>query len=517
MQAKPLKLYDSNDEVDDGLTLNELLKTTQADYERKYLTMSSEDIMKQVKKESFKDDEEDVILIQPNLNIQEKLSTIDLEWNRNEFLNNTLTAPKIKSKAPKVNKVFKQEEDDNSNLKKLSQVSKRKKKVTINETPIEGKMSYAPDIPDEPIEGPNNDLLDFDKILEDQGLNVNEMLGDIQPESKQAPTIFNSNTIMQLLANNSITEVSMDDIANLIADPSSTPVVDEHSTSENEMAPLSAIVDESAAQTSTTNNLKNSDRKQLAFHKSLVEASSASEDERGLNKRNTYLSSDEEMICTTKEAIQRANNIENEANQFSVLKNSRIKSTTTPYPSNSVVSSGTSNSNTKSTLSNTGLVLQVPGLHTPSQTNIAVESAHKVDEKLKPDSLLFKKLDPVERQREEKEQVMHSYNNRPRTAVERAPQKINYRGFMIQADTKSGDEANSDDEKHYFNYQREIQKKKLKEQNNSDFGDVDKIRMENVGVEIVNNSKHVKVERDWGTSMTNFDTYIGKSYTEDNE
>ena len=117
MQAKPLKLYEDDEEVADGVSLGDLLKVTKADYERKYLTMSSEDIMNQIKKESFNDDDENVILIQPNLNIQERLASIDLECNKNEFLNNTLSAPKVKSKAPKINKVFKQEDEDNSNFK----------------------------------------------------------------------------------------------------------------------------------------------------------------------------------------------------------------------------------------------------------------------------------------------------------------------------------------------------------------------------------------------------------------
>lgn len=136
---------------------------------------------------------------------------------------------------------------------------------------------------------------------------------------------------------------------------------------------------------------------------------------------------------------------------------------------------------------------------------------------MKPDSLLFKKIDPEEHRNEEKGQAMHTYFNRPKTAVERAPQKINYRGVYIQAGTHSDEEANSEDEKQFFNYQREMLKKKLKEQNNTEFGEVDKLNMENVGVEIVNNNKLVKVERDWGTSMSNFDTYKSKTYTEDNE
>ena len=381
-------------------------------------------------------------------------------------------------------------------------------------------MSYAPEIPEDPAEDLNNNLLDFDKILEDQGLNINEILEENKSEAKQSPTIFNPNTIMQLLEKNQIADLNPEEISNLIAGLIPEPALDDNNTSENEMAPMGAIVDEENPVLETpTVGISEAERKEIAFRKSLVEASSASEDERGLNnRRNQYLSSDEEMILTNKEAIQKANLREQEKiNNSGMLKHWKVIPAKDPVPNSSVSNGGISDPRVKSTSTNSGLILQIPGLWSPSQNHSIKEPVHKIDENMKPDSLLFKKIDPEEHRNEEKGQAMHTYFNLPKTAVERAPQKINYRGVYIQAGTHSDEEANSEDEKQFFNYQREMLKKKLKEQNNTEFGEVDKLNMENVGVEIVNNNKLVKVERDWGTSMSNFDTYKSKTYTEDNE
>lgn len=184
-------------------------------------------------------------------------------------------------------------------------------------------MSYAPEIPEDPAEDLNNNLLDFDKILEDQGLNINEILEENKSEGKQSPTIFNPNTIMQLLEKNQIADLNPEEIANLIAGSIPEPALDDNNTSENEMAPMGAIVDEENPVLETpTVGISEAERKEIAFRKSLVEASSASEDERGLNnRRNQYLSSDEEMILTNKEAIQKANSREQEKiNNSGMLK-----------------------------------------------------------------------------------------------------------------------------------------------------------------------------------------------------
>jgi len=522
MQAKPLKIYRSDDE--DGESIVDLIRTNKNDYERRMLQMSSDDFLKRVKKESFKDDEENVILIQPNMNIQEKLNAIDLECNKNEFLNNSINAPKVKTKPPKVNKVYKQEEDEHANMKMLNQVSKRKKKVTINETPIEGKMSYAPEasyahefsyepevsyepeqIPEETSGMPSNELLDFDKILENQGINLDELLDENKAEKpKQEPVVFNKDTIMQLLTMSGMPGMSMQDIASFIGESAANqeedeaepePEDDQHN-SENEVAPMGAIVDEeSVPKTETVPNgtTKNS------FRRSVYDAYSGSEDDRGYKDgKNPYLSSEEEMIETTKEGLERAKAKDELARSNpSVLKNQKIKSSGT--------STNSSAAKVKSTCTDSGLIVQIPGLFYRPTKEAPKPADRKVDENLKPDSFLFKRHDDGE---EEKAAPLVEHKPmRPYTAKPKAPKKINYRGVWIEASVVTDEEENSDEDRHFINQQRELMKQKLKKQNNTEFGEVDKIKMENVGVEIVGGNKLVKVERNWDSSMNEFDSY----------
>lgn len=118
----------------------------------------------------------------------------------------------------------------------------------------------------------------------------------------------------------------------------------------------------------------------------MVEASSASEDERGWkNNKHAGLSSEEEFIETTKEGVARAENIE----KVGKFGNYRTK-----------IASSHIKSETKSTLTNSGLILQIPGLFPPSAKSKQIEEVSV--ENLKPkapdrvglnlgaDSLLFK-------------------------------------------------------------------------------------------------------------------------------
>jgi hypothetical protein len=80
IQAKPLKLYGSDE--DDGEKIGDLLKKNSKNAEHSILQMSSDAYLDQYKMESFKDDDENVILIQHNSNIKEKLDSIDFECNK---------------------------------------------------------------------------------------------------------------------------------------------------------------------------------------------------------------------------------------------------------------------------------------------------------------------------------------------------------------------------------------------------------------------------------------------------
>ena len=54
---------------------------------------STDAYLEAVKKEPFKDDDGNVILIDPDINIKEKFEQIDLACNREKRINNTINAP----------------------------------------------------------------------------------------------------------------------------------------------------------------------------------------------------------------------------------------------------------------------------------------------------------------------------------------------------------------------------------------------------------------------------------------
>lgn len=77
MQAKPLKIYNSEDEDDESI--GDFLKKANMDPERRILGMTTEDYLREHRKEAFDDNDENVILIQPNTNIKEKLNEIEFD------------------------------------------------------------------------------------------------------------------------------------------------------------------------------------------------------------------------------------------------------------------------------------------------------------------------------------------------------------------------------------------------------------------------------------------------------
>ena len=86
IQAKPLQL-----KTDDELLKEASQPLTEAQFTQKF--DSVEAYLEAVKKEPFKEDEGDVLLIDPDINIKEKFDKIDLACNQEQRINNTLNAP----------------------------------------------------------------------------------------------------------------------------------------------------------------------------------------------------------------------------------------------------------------------------------------------------------------------------------------------------------------------------------------------------------------------------------------
>ena len=376
-------------------------------------------------------------------------------------------------------------------MKKLNKISRVKKKVTINETPTEYRVSYDPEVYQPPSK--ENDLLDFEKIVQSQGMNLDDLLCEEEEKKVETkePVVFNPDTLVQLLsmAGTSKQDVNInDDDDDEEEEPE--PEIQENATSENETAPMSALVDEFLSEQVEGDK---AEKKELAFRRSLVDASSASEDERGLkNQKVRGLSSDEELIDTSSK-----NNP-----QMSVLDGQAIRQAAN-YKSNQVRSSGTGGASSRT---NGDLIIPYPSVpkeHLVTKTNNQLSD-------LTPQSLLLKAGSEA--------QVLPTNPSPPIIPKER-PQKIQYRGIWI--DNNENKEENTkdteDEDRFFFNQQREIMKKKLKQNKNKDFGDIDKLAMENVGVEIVGKEKLIKVDRDWGESMESFDTIRKKNYKEDLE
>lgn len=376
-------------------------------------------------------------------------------------------------------------------MKKLNKISRVKKKVTINETPTEYRVSYDPEVYQPPSK--ENDLLDFEKIVQSQGMNLDDLLCEEEEKKVETkePVVFNPDTLVQLLsmAGTSKQDVNInDDDDDEEEEPE--PEIQENATSENETAPMSALVDEFLSEQVEGDK---AEKKELAFRRSLVDASSASEDERGLkNQKVRGLSSDEELIDTSSK-----NNP-----QMSVLDGQAIRQAAN-YKSNQVRSSGTGGASSRT---NGDLIIPYPSVpkeHLVTKTNNQLSD-------LTPQSLLLKAGSEA--------QALPT-NPSPTVIPKERPQKIQYRGIWI--DNNENKEENTkdteDEDRFFFNQQREIMKKKLKQNKNKDFGDIDKLAMENVGVEIVGKEKLIKVDRDWGESMESFDTIRKKNYKEDLE
>ena len=483
MQAKPLRLYGSDD--DDGESISEILKKSKDHEERKFLQMSSEDYLTQNRKEAFNDDDENVILIQPNTNIREKLEAIEFDCTRYTYLNNAIDAPKAKAKPPKINKNFRQDDEDLKNMQKLNQLSRRKKAAESRAEEQAQLQEEHVSSDEAPVE-PNVEMLDFDNILKSQGIELDDILDGNEHQPSQEPMVFNKDTIMQLLSMNGLSAVD----GQIVEDKKEEEQeADHNSTSENETAPMSALIDDYKSEEETKKEqLSDAQKKDMAFKRSLVDASSASEDERGFkHNKNVGLSSDEELIDTTV------------PKQKSMLSGQAILAPK-DYSNGKTASTGVTSSS-----ANNDLFIQMPGMNKgkpSSYTNRSPPTQYG------PDSLLFKKNEDA---------PSNLSSGRPDTATSR-PTKINYRGVWIEADPDGEGDDDSDrraNEKHEFDTQRELMKRKIKKDKNNEFGEIDRLKMENVGVEIVDKERLVKVDRDWGQSMTGFDQHVGKQYAED--
>ena len=355
-------------------------------------------------------------------------------------------------------------------------------------------------------------MLDFEKILRSNGMNLGDLIEEEEKEqpkeTKKQPIVYNPNNIMELLAQNNF---GIEDEQEEPAKPEE-PVVDE--SSENEMAPMSALVDEEPKK---TDKLTDTDKKNLAFKRSLVDASSASEDERGWNgTKNAALSSEEEMIETTKQGV-----IESEMRDNVKFGNYRTKSKNSEPVQDSP--------KLKSTLTNSGLILQIPGLMPRPDPSIAPKEHKTSKDKsipkpyppdrvgydMTPDSLLFRHNEPRPQTAVPDPQVTKPQSKRPQTATN--ANRINYRGVWIDSEQNQNGEDSADADNYYFNSQREIIKQRLKSTKSNEFGDIDSMKMENLGVELVDGQKLVKVEREWDDSMGQYDQYVKKQYKEDEQ
>lgn len=87
IQAKPLTLKTDEDLLKEAQEINLKNSTDKEQFE----TMES--YLEAVKKESFKPEESNVIMIDPEINIKEKFEQIDLACNMEQRINNTIDAP----------------------------------------------------------------------------------------------------------------------------------------------------------------------------------------------------------------------------------------------------------------------------------------------------------------------------------------------------------------------------------------------------------------------------------------
>lgn len=87
IQAKPLS-FKTDEEI-----LRELEEQKEREAKAQSAIESVESYLEAVKKEPFKEDDENVILIEPEINIKEKFDQIDLMCNKEHRINNTFNAP----------------------------------------------------------------------------------------------------------------------------------------------------------------------------------------------------------------------------------------------------------------------------------------------------------------------------------------------------------------------------------------------------------------------------------------
>jgi hypothetical protein len=85
IQAKPLSLKTEEELIREAIDARAFQQSNQFETMESYLEA--------VKKEPFKQEEGNVILIDPDINIKEKFEAIDLACNKEQRINNTFNAP----------------------------------------------------------------------------------------------------------------------------------------------------------------------------------------------------------------------------------------------------------------------------------------------------------------------------------------------------------------------------------------------------------------------------------------
>ena len=191
IQAKPLAL-----KTDDELLREAALLPSQVEESKTGEFESIESYLEAVKKEPFSQEEANVILIEPDINIKAKFDAIELACNKEQRINNTFNAPiRTPEQMEKFNAILMRERQRERETKMQAPkiASKQYDTDTDNgggdgntdtEQPIVNPLTIDPANPlnlpaDSMPHGYNRSNLDFKNILKQFGVSsLNKFMGD---------------------------------------------------------------------------------------------------------------------------------------------------------------------------------------------------------------------------------------------------------------------------------------------------------------------------------------------------
>jgi hypothetical protein len=165
IQAKPLQL-----KTDDEL-LREAAEIAPVTNDKEFESMES--YLEAVKKEPFKPEESNVIMIDPDINIKEKFEQIDLACNMEQRINNTLNAPvRTREQMIQLAQQMMKEKEREAKLRMAPKIATKQYDTdtdggnTENESPVKQSSNVNPanpmGLPDESMpHGYNKSNLDF--------------------------------------------------------------------------------------------------------------------------------------------------------------------------------------------------------------------------------------------------------------------------------------------------------------------------------------------------------------------